>query len=180
VLYVDEFQNIATESFETVLTEARKFRLCLTMAHQSLKQLDAKLVSLILANAQLQVQVSASPPKGMCLPVARDSHWERCHPGGILLWRGPPCPRFDGSSATQSQCKPCRRRTQGTAQPRIVRIATESHCTTFPSNWDSTTRLPRVKRFTLSESPRPGICRATTAEVALTLARRETFHAGKG
>lgn len=36
-LYVDEFQNIATESFETVLAEARKFGLCLTMALQSLK-----------------------------------------------------------------------------------------------------------------------------------------------
>lgn len=54
-LYVDEFQNIATESFATVLTEARKFGLCLTMAHQSLKQLDDKLVSLILGNAQTQV-----------------------------------------------------------------------------------------------------------------------------
>jgi hypothetical protein len=54
-LYVDEFQNIATESFETVLAEARKFGLCLTMAHQSLKQVDDKLASLILGNAQTQV-----------------------------------------------------------------------------------------------------------------------------
>ena len=54
-LYVDEFQNIATESFETVLAEARKFGLCLTMAHQSLKQVDDKLAALILGNAQTQV-----------------------------------------------------------------------------------------------------------------------------
>jgi hypothetical protein len=54
-LYTDEFQNIATESFATVLTEARKFGLCLTMAHQSLEQLDDKLVALILGNAQTQV-----------------------------------------------------------------------------------------------------------------------------
>lgn len=54
-LYVDEFQNIATESFETVLAEARKFGLCLTMAHQSLKQVDDRLASLILGNAQTQV-----------------------------------------------------------------------------------------------------------------------------
>jgi len=59
-LYVDEFQNIATESFETVLTEARKFGLCLTMAHQSLKQLDDKLVSLILGNAQTQIYFRVS------------------------------------------------------------------------------------------------------------------------
>ncbi len=54
-LYVDEFQNIATDSFATVLAEARKFGLCLTMAHQSLKQVDDKLAALILGNAQTQV-----------------------------------------------------------------------------------------------------------------------------
>lgn len=54
-VYVDEFQNIATDSFGTVLAEARKFNICLTMAHQSLKQLDDKLVSLILGNAQTQI-----------------------------------------------------------------------------------------------------------------------------
>ncbi len=59
-LYVDEFQNIATESFDTVLAEARKFGLCLTMAHQSLKQLDDKLISLILGNAQTQIYFRVS------------------------------------------------------------------------------------------------------------------------
>jgi hypothetical protein len=59
-LYVDEFQNIATESFETVLAEARKFGLCLTMAHQSLKQLDEKLIALILGNAQTQIYFRVS------------------------------------------------------------------------------------------------------------------------
>ncbi|MEZ5337134.1 MAG: type IV secretory system conjugative DNA transfer family protein [bacterium] len=54
-LYADEFQNIATESFATFLTEARKFGLCLTMAHQSLKQLDDKLLALILGNCQTQI-----------------------------------------------------------------------------------------------------------------------------
>lgn len=54
-LYVDEFQNIATESFDTVLAEARKYGLCLTVAHQSLEQLDDKLISLILGNAQTQI-----------------------------------------------------------------------------------------------------------------------------
>lgn len=39
-LYVDEFQNFATESFATILSEARKYRLCLTMAHQYIAQLE--------------------------------------------------------------------------------------------------------------------------------------------
>jgi len=43
-----------------VLAEARKFGICLTIAHQSLKQLDDQLVSLILGNAQTQVFFRAS------------------------------------------------------------------------------------------------------------------------
>ena len=38
-LYVDEFQNFATESFATILSEARKYHLCLTLAHQYIGQL---------------------------------------------------------------------------------------------------------------------------------------------
>ncbi|MBI4600157.1 ATP-binding protein [Candidatus Uhrbacteria bacterium] len=39
-LYVDEFQNFATESFGNILSEARKYRLGLIMAHQYIEQLD--------------------------------------------------------------------------------------------------------------------------------------------
>jgi Type IV secretion-system coupling protein DNA-binding domain len=39
-LYVDEFQNFTTDSFATILSEARKYRLCLTIAHQYIKQLE--------------------------------------------------------------------------------------------------------------------------------------------
>ncbi len=38
-LYVDEFQNFATESFANILSEARKYRLNLTLAHQYISQL---------------------------------------------------------------------------------------------------------------------------------------------
>ncbi|MEX1014642.1 MAG: type IV secretory system conjugative DNA transfer family protein [Candidatus Paceibacterota bacterium] len=38
-LYVDEFQNFATDSFATILSEARKYRLSLTLAHQYISQL---------------------------------------------------------------------------------------------------------------------------------------------
>ncbi len=38
-LYVDEFQNFATDSFSTILSEARKYRLNLIMAHQYINQL---------------------------------------------------------------------------------------------------------------------------------------------
>lgn len=38
-LYVDEFQNFATESFVNILSEARKYHLCLILAHQYIDQL---------------------------------------------------------------------------------------------------------------------------------------------
>ncbi|MDO8466544.1 MAG: type IV secretion system DNA-binding domain-containing protein [bacterium] len=38
-LYVDEFQNFATDSFANILSEARKYRLCLILAHQYIRQL---------------------------------------------------------------------------------------------------------------------------------------------
>ncbi|HLD18148.1 MAG TPA: type IV secretory system conjugative DNA transfer family protein, partial [Patescibacteria group bacterium] len=38
-LYIDEFQNYITDSIATILSEARKYRLCLTIAHQYLGQL---------------------------------------------------------------------------------------------------------------------------------------------
>ena len=39
-LYVDEFQNFVTDSFATILSEARKYRLNLVMAHQFISQLS--------------------------------------------------------------------------------------------------------------------------------------------
>ncbi len=39
-LYVDEFQNFATESFANILSEARKYRLNLIVGHQYISQMD--------------------------------------------------------------------------------------------------------------------------------------------
>ena len=44
-LYVDEFQNFATEAFINILSEARKYRLCLTLANQYLGQLEEMTVA---------------------------------------------------------------------------------------------------------------------------------------
>jgi hypothetical protein len=54
-LYIDEFQNFATESFSVILSEARKYGLSLIMAHQTLAQISAELRSLILGNIGMQV-----------------------------------------------------------------------------------------------------------------------------
>ncbi len=41
-LYIDEFQNYITESIESILSEARKYRLGLIIAHQYIKQLEGE------------------------------------------------------------------------------------------------------------------------------------------
>lgn len=49
-LYVDEFQNFATPSFANILSEARKYRLSLIMAHQYVKQLDEIVADAVFGN----------------------------------------------------------------------------------------------------------------------------------
>ena len=49
-LYVDEFQNFATESFANILSEARKYRLGLILAHQYIDQLEEEVESAIFGN----------------------------------------------------------------------------------------------------------------------------------
>jgi len=41
-LYIDEFQNYVTPSIESILSEARKYRLGLIIAHQYIEQLKQK------------------------------------------------------------------------------------------------------------------------------------------
>jgi CxxC-x17-CxxC domain-containing protein len=50
-LYVDEFQNFATESFANILSEARKYRLDLVLANQYITQIDEKVRDAIFGNA---------------------------------------------------------------------------------------------------------------------------------
>ncbi|MEI6305166.1 MAG: type IV secretory system conjugative DNA transfer family protein [Candidatus Taylorbacteria bacterium] len=49
-LYLDEFQNITTDSIATILSEARKYRLSMTIAHQFIGQLDEKIKNAVFGN----------------------------------------------------------------------------------------------------------------------------------
>lgn len=49
-LYVDEFQNFANESFASILSEARKYRLNLTVAHQYIAQLEEEVAKAVFGN----------------------------------------------------------------------------------------------------------------------------------
>jgi len=48
--YVDEFQNFATDTFDEILSEARKYRLNLTIAHQFLGQLSTQIRTTVFGN----------------------------------------------------------------------------------------------------------------------------------
>jgi len=49
-LYVDEFQNFATEAFATILSEARKYKLNLTMANQYIAQMPEEVRDAVFGN----------------------------------------------------------------------------------------------------------------------------------
>lgn len=50
-LYIDEFQNCSTDAFVSILSEARKYRLCLTLSHQYMDQLREEIRDAVLGNA---------------------------------------------------------------------------------------------------------------------------------
>lgn len=54
-LYVDEFQNFATPDFATILSEARKYRLNLTVANQFIGQMDEEVKNAIFGNVGTQI-----------------------------------------------------------------------------------------------------------------------------
>jgi len=49
-LYIDEFQNVTTNSISTILSEARKYKLSLTVAHQFIAQLDEDIKDAVFGN----------------------------------------------------------------------------------------------------------------------------------
>ena len=49
-LYIDEFQNFTTDSIATILSEARKYHLSLTMAHQFIAQLTDTIKAAVFGN----------------------------------------------------------------------------------------------------------------------------------
>jgi hypothetical protein len=50
-LFIDEFHNFSTDSFASILSEARKYRLCLTLSHQYLDQVRENVRKAVFGNA---------------------------------------------------------------------------------------------------------------------------------
>ena len=60
-LYVDEFQNFATDSFAVILSEARKYALNLTIANQYISQMDEPVRNAVFGNVGTMVTFRVSP-----------------------------------------------------------------------------------------------------------------------
>lgn len=54
-LYIDEFQNFATPSISTILSEARKYKLSLTIAHQFIAQLEENIRDAVIGNVGTKI-----------------------------------------------------------------------------------------------------------------------------
>ncbi len=61
-LYIDEFQNYTTDSIATILSEARKYRLNLTIAHQFIAQLKDNIRESVFGNVGNLVAMRVGPP----------------------------------------------------------------------------------------------------------------------
>lgn len=77
-LYIDEFQNFTTPSIATILSEARKYRLNLTMGHQFIAQLDEKIREAVFGNVGTIISFRVGPKDAEFLvkqfePVFRES-----------------------------------------------------------------------------------------------------------
>jgi len=60
-LYIDEFQNFTTDSVSTILSEARKYRLCLNLAHQFLGQLPEEIQKSVFGNVGTIISFRVGP-----------------------------------------------------------------------------------------------------------------------
>ena len=60
-LYVDEFQNFATESFRDILSEARKYGLALILAHQYITQMEESVRDAVFGNVGTHLVFRVGP-----------------------------------------------------------------------------------------------------------------------
>ena len=60
-LYLDEFQNVTTNSISQILSEARKYRLCLVIAHQFIGQLSEEISKAVFGNVGSMVALRVGP-----------------------------------------------------------------------------------------------------------------------
>ncbi len=80
-LYVDEFQNFATDSFATILSEARKYALNLTVANQYISQMEQNVRDAVFGNVGTMISFRVSADDAPLLAKQFEPQFE---PGDLL------------------------------------------------------------------------------------------------
>jgi len=80
-LYVDEFQNFATDSFATILSEARKYGLNLTVANQYISQMTETVRGAVFGNVGTMISFRVSAEDAQILAQQFEPQFE---PGDLL------------------------------------------------------------------------------------------------
>jgi hypothetical protein len=132
-LYADEFQSFATESFALILSEARKYALTLTIAHQYLEQVPDRLRAAVFGNAGsvvacrtgagdapiLAEQIGLGGPEAL-LDLANYAAWARVLRNGL-----PTSPIPFGLSPAPLPCRPSPHRLINLSRKRFGRPRAE-------------------------------------------------------
>src|SRR5207244_2477526 len=66
-LFIDEFHNFSTDAFASILAEARKYRLCLTLSHQYIDQLAVPIRQAVFGNVGTLIAFRIGHPDGEVL-----------------------------------------------------------------------------------------------------------------
>ena len=66
-LFVDEFQNFASGSFESILSEARKYRLSLHLTHQYTAQVPEEILNAVFGNVGTMIAFGVGAPDAYLL-----------------------------------------------------------------------------------------------------------------
>lgn len=65
--YIDEFQNFATDNFSDILSESRKYKLSLTIAHQHISQVKESVIRAIFGNVGTIISFRIGPEDAVVL-----------------------------------------------------------------------------------------------------------------
>ena len=73
-LFIDEFQNFTTDAFASLLAEARKYRLCLTLSHQYVDQIPLPIRQAVFGNVGTLISFRVGASDGEVLQT-KFGHW---------------------------------------------------------------------------------------------------------
>ncbi len=141
-LVIDEFQNFMTEAFTGILSEVRKYRLNVTMAHQYLDQASHGVRQAVFGNAGSIIAFRVGGPDGEALEQVFAPEMLRTHFLALKKYEvianiqehgSPPAP-FRGITlaplpydagrrdAVIARSRECYARSRGTVEPRIIAL----------------------------------------------------------